>query len=267
MHYPYENHIRESPVKENGKTMTKKTAPNVCSFLLVVFGVVLPGVAPAEADTAIYNLTIDNTWSEVTHPGRVAPTDAHFSWLGGGTHSDQVSFWNVGELASPGMVEMAETGVINKFVGEVSVESLKRNAFGPVAWRHWFCPVATTNKSCGELSVEFEMDSAFPLVTLVTMLGPSPDWFVGTNGLPLYEEGAWLQEVVFDLYPYDGGTRSANQWPLGGPRNDPAEAISVITEESGHLVGPAKMGTMTFTLIWKTAVESSTWAEAKAIPR
>ncbi|HIG17357.1 MAG TPA: hypothetical protein EYQ31_08730 [Candidatus Handelsmanbacteria bacterium] len=88
-------------------------------------------------------MTIDNTWSEVTHPGRVAPTDAHFSWLGGGTHSDQVSFWNVGELASPGMVEMAETGVINKFVGEVSVESLKRNAFGPVAWRHWFCPVAT----------------------------------------------------------------------------------------------------------------------------
>lgn len=169
-------------------------------------------------------------------------------------------------LASPGMVEMAETGVINKLVDEISVEAGNGNASDALAWRHWFCPEATTNNSCGELTVDFAMDSNYPLVTLVTMLGPSPDWFVGVSGLPLYESGTWKQEIVVDLHPYDGGTRSANQWPLGGPKNTPPEPISIITQESGQLVGPAKMGTMTFTLISSptpTAVESSTWGELK----
>ena len=69
--------------------------------------------APLTAQVVTYRLDIDNTWSEETHPGRIPPENAHFSWLGGGTHNDQVSFWQVGELASPGMVQMAETGVID----------------------------------------------------------------------------------------------------------------------------------------------------------
>ena len=74
-----------------------------------------------------------------------------------------------------------------------------------------------------------------------------------------------MRSVVVDLHPYDGGTRSANQWPLGGPQNDPPEPISLITEASGKVVGPAKMGTMTFTLLTPvpTATQESTWGEVK----
>ena len=225
----------------------------------------LAGAAPLEAEVVTYRLVVDNTWSEATHPGRVAPEDAHFSWLGGGTHNDQVSFWQEGQLASPGVVEMAETGVINTLVEEVEDQVGAGTAFGPLAWRWWFCPEATTHRSCGGMTVEFEVDSQYPLVTLLTMLGPSPDWFVGVDGLALRQDGRWLSEVVVDLHPYDGGTRSANQWPLGGPENDPPEPISLITEESGQLVGPAKMGTMTFTLLTPvpTAVQSASWGAVK----
>lgn len=94
------------------------------SMAIATAAVTLLNVVAATADVATYRLTIDNTWSEETHPGRIAPDDAHFSWLGGGTHSDRVSFWDVAELASLGMVEMAETGVINTLVGEVTVARL-----------------------------------------------------------------------------------------------------------------------------------------------
>ena len=93
------------------------------------------------------------------------------------------------------------------------------------------------------------MEEDFPLLTLVTMLGPSPDWFVGFSGLNMRENGQWKQQVVVELFPYDGGTRSANAWALGGPENQPPEPISLITEESGQLITPKSLGTMTFDLI------------------
>jgi hypothetical protein len=238
-------------------------------FLGLIFAAqTLLSATDAKADVVRYRLDVDNTWSEETHPGRIAPTDAHFSWLGGGTHNGQVSFWQVGELASPGMVQMAETGRIDILTDEEIQAEVGNRVSQTLEYRWWFCPPVTTVSSCGDLSVEFDMDDSFPLVTLVTMLGPSPDWFVGVSGLPLFENGQWKQSVVVDLYPFDGGTRSANQWPLGGPRNAPPEPISVITEATGQLVGPAKMGTMTFTLLSPvpTAVEDVTWGGVKISP-
>ena len=238
-------------------------------FLGLVFAAqILLNATEARAGVVRYRLDVDNTWSEETHPERIAPTDAHFSWLGGGTHNDNVSFWQVGELASPGMVQMAETGVINILTDEEIQAEVGNRAFQTLEYRWWFCPAATMATSCGDLSVEFDVDDTFPLVTLVTMLGPSPDWFVGVSGLPLFENGQWKPSVVVDLHPFDGGTRSANQWPLGGPQNDPPEAISVITEPTGQLVGPAKMGTFTFTLLTppSTAVENVTWGDVKISP-
>ncbi len=229
----------------------------------------LMSVSSVHADVVRYRLDIDNTWSEETHPGRIAPDDAHFSWLGGGTHNADVSFWQVGELASPGMIQMAETGRIDILSEEEVTAEVGSHAFQALEYRWWFCPSATTANSCGDLSVEFDMDSSFPLVTLVTMLGPSPDWFVGVSGLPLHENGNWKRSVVVDLHPFDGGTRSANQWPLGGPQNNPPEPISVITEVSGQLVGPAKMGTMRFTLLTpvETVVDAIGWGALKGADR
>lgn len=210
--------------------------------------IALVTAAELNAEIATYRLEVNNTWSVETHPPEL-PTAAHFSWLGGGTHNDQVSFWQEGELASPGMVQIAETGVINIWMDEIDAEVGRGNAFKSMPWRWWFCPESINNGNCGETTVKFDIDSDFPLVTLATMLGPSPDWFVGVTGLPLHENGTWLSPVVVDLRPYDGGTRSANVWELFGPRNDPPEPIALITEEFGQLIGPASLGTMTFTLI------------------
>jgi serine/threonine protein kinase len=36
-------------------------------------------------------------------------------------------------------------------------------------------------------------------VTLVSMVAPSPDWFVGVGGLPLLQDGQWVDELVVPL--------------------------------------------------------------------
>ena len=97
---------------------------------------------------ATYRLDVDNTWSTQTHP-ELFPNEAHFSWLGGGLHNAEVGFWQEGQLASPGMKEMAETGVINMLVSEVDAMVPLGNAEKSLAYRWWFCPQETAVAQCG----------------------------------------------------------------------------------------------------------------------
>ena len=195
-----------------------------------------------------YRLEVNNTWSVATHPGAF-PRDAHFSWFGGVTHNDQVSFWEEGEHASPGITQMAEDGSTFILMSEIAARVRDGTARSALSYPWWFCPSGTGAASCGETTVEFAMDERWPLVTLVSMLGPSPDWFVGVSGLSLRENDRWRPRVAVDLRPYDNGTRSANQWALFGPRTVPPDPITRITEESGQLVGPGSLGTFVFTLL------------------
>lgn len=46
-------------------------------------------------------------------------------------------------------------------------------------------------------------------MSLVTMIGPSPDWFVGLSGIDLCTTNCtWAEEAYYDLFPYDAGTDS-----------------------------------------------------------
>ena len=58
----------------------------------------------------------------------------------------------------------------------------------------------------GSATIELEIDREQPLVTLVSMIAPSPNWFVGVHGQSLIEGGNWTTEKVIVLFPYDAGT-------------------------------------------------------------
>jgi hypothetical protein len=197
---------------------------------------------------AHYEVTILNTWSEADHPGAV-PEYAHFSWLGGGTHDDAVSFWSVGALASPGMVQMAEIGNTDILSTEVAAAVDAGHADAVLQWQQWFCPPVTDVAVCGDETVAIDVSLEFPNVTLVSMLGPSPDLFVGVSGLPLLVDGAWVDELVIDLRPYDGGTRSDVDFTMNGALQEPPLPIAPVDSFEDHLIGPGSLGTMTFVRI------------------
>src|SRR5262245_3891536 len=130
-----------------------------------------PLPATSAAPTARYRVTFDATWSVQSHP-REFPPNAHFSPLVGGTHSTRASLWATGGIASDGIEAMAERGNPALLADEVRAAVGRGNA--EFVLRGDGLPV-----SPGSVALEFQIGDRFPLVTLVTMVAPSPDWFAG----------------------------------------------------------------------------------------
>lgn len=208
-----------------------------------------PARQTANAQTALYRVDIDVTWSSTTHPGAILPI-SHFDSFSGATHSDAVTFWEEGQLASPGVTQEAEAGISPNLDTELDNAVTAGTAGSTIHVPGWICPDEVVNANCVAPSFSFEIHEDFPLVTLIAMIGPSPDWFVGVSALSLRNGGQWVDEVVVDLLPYDGGTRSNNAtFDLGGPLTNPPDPITVITDTSGPFIGGASLGTMTFVLV------------------
>ena len=61
----------------------------------------------------------------------------------------------------------------------------------------------------GKTFALFRVDRKHHLMSLVSMLGPSPDWVVGVSALELCSRNCtWLENKTLNLYPWDAGTDS-----------------------------------------------------------
>ena len=217
-------------------------------------------LAPAAwaQSTATYQVTFESTWSAATHPDGFPPSP-HFSGLVGATHSDAASLWAVGSLASDGIERMAETGAVSPLLSEVNVLVGAGEAGAAVSG-------GGIGLSPGSVSLTFDIDEAHPLVSLVSMLAPSPDWFVGVDGLDLRAGGTWVSERVVSLGVYDAGTDSGPDYTSPNADTDPAEAIFEITGPPFRVgCGLVPVGTFTFTLLSATSGEAAPEAAAFAL--
>lgn len=207
-----------------------------CLALVAAFA--LSGLRASQADTAQYELTFDATWSASTHPLDF-PSSAHFSGLIGGTHNASVSFWENGQLASLGIERMAESGSKSPMTEEVQAAIDAGGAWGLISG-------GGIGRSPGVVMEDFEISSTHPLTTVVSMIAPSPDWFVGVHDLNLRPNGSWLAEVTVDLWPYDAGTDSGPDFTSRNEDTMPREAIRRMTESPFE--GTPALGTFTFRL-------------------
>jgi len=180
---------------------------------------------------ARYRLTVENNWTADLYPSAY-PAGAHFSWLAGVKHDDKQSFWQLGGMATKGFQILAETGYSEEFLKEVQAPAT------PFGWQHWFCNSESISPKCDVLSVEFTMTSSQPLITLVSMLGPSPDWFIGVSGLNLSPDGKWIEKLTVPLALYDAGTEDGLEPKMSNPETSPHQAISLISydEKSGKYI-------------------------------
>lgn len=188
-----------------------------------------------EDPTAHYAVRFDSIWSAETHPDDF-PGSAHFSRLVGGTHGPGVVFWKPGQLASRGIEDMAELGAVQPLENEVAQA---------IAAGHAESVVRGTNVplSPGTATAALTVSRDFPRVTLVTMIAPSPDWFVGTRGLSLLENDRWLQRKVVTVWAYDAGTDSGPTFRSPDQDTVPPEPISRI---EGYPFDGVPIGTFTF---------------------
>lgn len=196
-----------------------------------------PPPAPVASSTATYRAVFESTWSASTHPTNF-PGGAHLSPLIGAVHSDGVTFWEADGTATQGIESMAETGGTGTLSAEIQAE-IPGNALAVINGSGIRSPGSTTIQA-------ITLREDFPLITLVTMIAPSPDWFVGVSGLSLRDaDGDWIGELEVVLYPYDAGTDSGPDYTSANADTQPREPIHRLRGERPFSDEP--IGTFTFT--------------------
>ena len=185
------------------------------------------------ANPARYRLTFNATWNaaDSTLP---FPGNPHFSGLIGATHKPSASLWSRGQLASNGIKQVAETGAKAALRGEIATLISQGGACAEING-------GGVTVSPGAVSVTFTAQPECSLVSVVSMMAPSPDWFVGSNALNLVNNGQWRDTVVHSLRTYDSGTDSGSTFTAPNLVTSPAQTIQLAPEI------PGLVGTFTFT--------------------
>ena len=189
--------------------------------------------------TATYDITFQSTWNAAEHSS--IPNNAHWSNLVGATHNIENEFVQLGENATLGIKNVAEFGSNDAFRNEVEAAINNGNA------NQWlqqsFAPFAAISSST---LMDVELNEDFPLLTLVSMIAPSPDWFIAVNSLNLRNASndGWLNTFTIDVFAYDAGTDDGSNYGSPNSANTPVP-VSMI---NGFPINGNKMGTLTLTL-------------------
>lgn len=213
-------------------------------FLLSIFSF-LGFAAPASAVT--YELSFDALWSATDHPTNfpagewpALPGAAHYSPIIGASHKEAMTIWNLGDMANEGVENVAETG--NRAVLETMVDG-SPNVLSKILHPAGF---ATPDVTISPLT--FQVNDEYPLVSFVTMIAPSPDWFTGVSRLDLRDANGYVDSMSIDLFAYDAGTEDGTLFVTDNPDTSPQGVISMV-DQAAIFGGTAPVGRATFTRV------------------
>lgn len=156
---------------------------------------------------ATYTIVFTSTWNANDHTS-IPPND-HWSRLVGANHNSNVSFIEVGTMATQGIELIAESGT-NAIFEDIDVQNAinagnaEQYIYGP-----------SLNTAAGTMTItNLEVSSAFPILSLFTMVAPSPDWMMAIDALELMDtSGNWKTSINIPvLYVYDSGTDAGTNY-------------------------------------------------------
>lgn len=181
-------------------------------------------MSPQQSPTARYRITMNAIWDAQTHPVDY-PSSAHFSGTIGATHNADISYWSSGMLASPGVKRVAETGVKGTLKTEINTEIANGNTEQLLS--------GVGALGVGMSSVDFAASEDYPLMFMISMIAPSPDWIIGFHDLSLLDaNGNWKNSVVIEAQPYDVGTDSGPTYSYPNTPTNPPVPIFNLTGTS-----------------------------------
>lgn len=195
-------------------------AQQIGSLLAVLSVFVLSSNAVKCPGTATYTLSWKADWTKENHPMTDLPRNAHFSDLIGCSHSADYIMWRRGQKASPGVKLVAERGQTGTLRSEIESQISYGKAWQLILPGRGLGAVGELN------NIQVQVTSNFSRVSLISMLAPSPDWFVGIDSHDLCDNGKWRDTWnVTMLPPYDSGTDSGQQFINNDLLTQPAEDI------------------------------------------
>ncbi len=232
----------------NNFTLTSK-------FLLLI--VLLGNLSAVQAQsTASYDITFNSVWeNEIVDPVNgnstaSIPGNAHWSNLVGTTHNANYTMVQMGTLASTGIKNVAELGNNTALMAEVNAQISAGNAD---QWlQEGFSPFAAISSATLSNVV---VSSDYSLLSLASMIAPSPDWMIAINAIDLRDGNTWRSSITIPLFPYDAGTDSGANYGSANQPTVPAEAITSLINSGPFNNNP--IGTLTITLNQVLSVDDS----------
>ena len=213
-------------------------------FILVFSSTAVIAQQDFNSPTAKYRVTFHATWNQFDHPVDF-PNFDHFSGLIGMTHNQNIDLFVEGQLATPGVIQMAETGAKTTLINEITQHIANGTAKAVLSGNG-------LNTGTGMVSLEFEIDQTHPLVSITSMIAPSADWFIGVNSLQMIDEnGDFRPLITIDLNLYDSGTDGGTRYTSADadiPRS-PIDLVNSFPLDSDFQGGQPFVGQLTLELI------------------
>jgi len=203
--------------------MNKLSCAMLISFLLLAgCGGSSSTPTPILTDQEIlYNLEFTSTWGATDFPTNYPSGSAHFSPLIGLTHNDQIHMFENSMLSTAGMVQVAETGSRSAIIPELDKY---------IADGYGFLKIEGDGIATGEntTTVSFKANQSHPLLSIASMIAPSPDWFVGLDSVILFDDNEWKDNLTFELKVYDAGSDDGVAFKSGNVESNPAQVIMLL---------------------------------------
>ncbi len=224
------------------------------SILLLVFSI---SIISYSQSTATYTILFESFWNSSDHGN--LPNDAHWSKLVGANHNGNITFLEIGQNATPGIENVAELGDNTVFNSEVNNSIANGNT-------EQYIDGNSLSTATGTITImELEINENFPLLTLVSMIAPSPDWMIAINSYSLLDGGNnWKDNISIDLFPYDAGTDYGNNYTSPNNDTNPQDPISSL--EGVSPFNSNKIGTLTIILEPVLNLDETLLNEVKLFP-
>lgn len=124
---------------------------------------------------AVYKVTLEGHWSRELFPKHFPENrpSAHFSKSFGISHNSSFNLFTVDQIASSGLKEFCESTDTNEWENE--------EIDGELVFDEFIIP--KLSNPLDKIESRLFVQSNYSLISMVTKLIPSPDWFIGIESL------------------------------------------------------------------------------------
>jgi len=170
------------------------------------------GNAPCTGE-ATYSVAVNVTWADEAVSGR------HYTTLIGAVHAAAMDVWHLGGMATSGVQQMAESGGTQMLSAEVQAAIDQGKALSLVKFSGGSPPATSMG--------QFTVNSDFSLISLGSMMAPTPDLFIGLSSVNLCEGGTFIAAKTMEAVVYDAGTKDGDDFTYGDGPTSPHVPIGL----------------------------------------
>jgi hypothetical protein len=201
--------------------------------------------AMPQAGPATYRVEFTPLWTKANFPLEYPDTSLlhkpHFSGLIGTAHNASYHIVVDGQMPSPGLERLSEQGKHDPLDDEINAAIAAGNALALTESD----PLKDFSQTA---TAEVTVDDPHPMVSLVAMIAPSPDWFAGVSDVNLMENGAWVASKTVEANAWDSGGDDGTTYLADDKDTNPKKPTGLNTSPHFTKVGkPMPVARITFT--------------------